>query len=214
MDVCRQWGTLSFFGQNVAVDGGQRFAWHRIGGDYSVVHRSGFTLFHGEYRVKQFGYSSAITNVTLVVATAVTGYLAEVNWHLPFVVYLLPLVSLLLVGYLKGDTGQPQKTEDTATVVPEESKRAIPGKYGIHVRHLLQLMLFYGVTTYVVLAVTFDLPFFDGGPSLLQRKFRIDDLLILPCHYGSGFLPGAYREVDGETHKVLQPFVHCSGFAF
>lgn len=115
--------------------------------------------FTGEYRVKQFGYSSAITNVTLVVATAVTGYLAEVNWHLPFVVYLLPLVSLLLVGYLKGDTGQPQKTEDTATVVPEESKRAIPGKYGIHVRHLLQLMLFYGVTTYVVLAVTFDLPF-------------------------------------------------------
>lgn len=143
----------------MAVDGGQRFAWHRFGGDYSVVHRSGFTLFHGEYRVKQFGYSSAITNVTLVVATAVTGYLAEVNWHLPFVVYLLPLVSLLLVGYLKGDTGQPQKTEDTATVVPEESKRAIPGKYGIHVRHLLQLMLFYGVTTYVVLAVTFDLPF-------------------------------------------------------
>ena len=115
--------------------------------------------FTGEYRVKQFGYSSAITNVTLVVATAVTGYLAEVNWHLPFVVYLLPLVSLLLVGYLKGDTGQPQIAEDTAAVVPEESKRAIPGKYGIHVRHLLQLMLFYGVTTYVVLAVTFDLPF-------------------------------------------------------
>ena len=115
--------------------------------------------FTGEYRVKQFGYSSAITNVTLVVATAVTGYLAEVNWHLPFVVYLLPLISLLLVGYLKGDTGQPQIAEDTATVVPEESKRAVPGKYGIHVRHLLQLMLFYGVTTYVVLAVTFDLPF-------------------------------------------------------
>ena len=107
----------------------------------------------------QFGYSSAITNVTLVVATAVTGYLAEVNWHLPFVVYLLPLVSLLLVGYLKGDTGQPQIAEDTAAVVPEESKRAVPGKYGIHIRHLLQLMLFYGVTTYIVLAVTFDLPF-------------------------------------------------------
>ena len=32
--------------------------------------------FTGEYRVKQFGYSSAITNVTLVVATEVTGYLA------------------------------------------------------------------------------------------------------------------------------------------
>ena len=29
--------------------------------------------FTGEYRVRQFGYSSAITNMTLVVATAVTG---------------------------------------------------------------------------------------------------------------------------------------------
>ena len=40
--------------------------------------------FTGEYRVRQFGYSSAITNMTLVVATAVTGYLAEVHWRLPF----------------------------------------------------------------------------------------------------------------------------------
>ena len=45
--------------------------------------------FTGEYRVKQFGYSSAITNVTLVVATAVTGYLAEVtgtclSWYICF----------------------------------------------------------------------------------------------------------------------------------
>ena len=71
---------------------------------------------------------------------------------MPFVVYLLPLVSLLLVGYLKGDTGQPQKTEDTATVVPEESKRAIPGKYGIHVRHLLSVDAgFMASLRYVVL---------------------------------------------------------------
>jgi len=54
--------------------------------------------FVGSYRVKQFGLSSAITNITLVVATAVTGYLAEVNWHLPFVVYLLPIISLVLLG--------------------------------------------------------------------------------------------------------------------
>jgi len=60
--------------------------------------------FTGEYRVRQFGYSSAITNMTLVVATAVTGYLAEVHWRLPFVVYLLPLVSLALSAYLQRDT--------------------------------------------------------------------------------------------------------------
>ena len=46
--------------------------------------------FVGSYRTKQFGYSSAITNITLVLATTLTGYLAEVNWHLPFLVYLFP----------------------------------------------------------------------------------------------------------------------------
>lgn len=53
-------------------------------------------FFIGKYRTKQFGLSSAITNVTLVLATILTGYLAEVNWHLPFAVYLLPLISIVL----------------------------------------------------------------------------------------------------------------------
>lgn len=127
--------------------------------------------FTGSYRVRQFGYSSAITNVTLVVATAVTGYLAEVNWHLPFVVYLLPLVSIILTIHLKDgghvggevsdalkDKPQPDNTSG-ATVTPVPCVGGISDKYGIHIRHLLQLMIFYGLTTYIVLIVTFNLPF-------------------------------------------------------
>ena len=60
--------------------------------------------FVGPYRVKQFGFSSAITNITLVVATAVTGYLAEVNWHLPFVVYLFPFL-MEEYHFSSGDSG-------------------------------------------------------------------------------------------------------------
>lgn len=115
--------------------------------------------FRGTYRVKQFGYSSAITNVTLVVATAVTGYLAEANWHLPFIVYLLPLVSLALSAYLKNDDGHVIEGTTTNTATIDEPVLKIPGKYGIHVPHLVQLMLFYGLITYVVLVVTFNLPF-------------------------------------------------------
>lgn len=111
--------------------------------------------FTGTYQVKQFGYSSAITNVTLVVATAVTGYLAEVNWHLPFLVYLLPLVAILLSSYLKsGDAGEITTSDAAKKEIP-----SISGKPGIHIRHLVQLMLFYGLTTYIVLIVTFNLPF-------------------------------------------------------
>ena len=146
--------------------------------------------FVGTYRVKQFGLSSAITNFTLVIATAVTGYLAEVSWHLPFLVFLLQLVSILLVGHLKEDrSGEAALTasssSDTATTtaanvatanaatvtVPEtssadDSKAArqaaidIGGsKYGIHIKHLIELMLFYGVITYIVIVVIFNMPF-------------------------------------------------------
>ena len=120
--------------------------------------------FTGPYRVKQFGFSSAITNFTLVIATAVTGYLAEVNWHLPFVVYLLPLVSLVLSVYLKrsmiSEEGaasiiNTEEKEADAPVDPEVAKY----KRGINVKYLLQVMLFYGLATYLVLIVTFNLPF-------------------------------------------------------
>lgn len=117
--------------------------------------------FVGAYRVKQFGLSSSITNFTLVIATAVTGYLAEESWHLPFIVYLLPLVSIMLIGHLK--TNRPESVSATSSQSIRAAELAAidtgGSKYGIHIRHLIQLMAFYGVTTYIVLAVIFNLPF-------------------------------------------------------
>ena len=90
--------------------------------------------FVGSYRVKQFGLSSAITNITLVVATAVTGYLAEVNWHLPFVVYLLPIISLVLSVYLQrsmASEGSTSLTNDKAPADKEEDVDTVQeGKLG------------------------------------------------------------------------------------
>ena len=121
--------------------------------------------FVGPYRVKQFGVSSAITNITLVVATAVTGYLAEVNWHLPFVVYLFPLVSLVLSVYLRrsmiSEEGSASITNDEKeeTGVPPIGPEVGKSKYGVNIKHLLQVMMFYGLSTYLALIVTFNLPF-------------------------------------------------------
>ncbi len=128
--------------------------------------------FVGTYRVKQFGLSSAITNVTLVIVTMITGYLAEINWHLPFLVYLLPLVSLVLSVYLKKSM---ESEKNAAAQQQQQQQQAVAGssgvaeavtdvelknsKSGIHVRHLVELMLFYGLVTYLVLIVTFNLPF-------------------------------------------------------
>ena len=58
-------------------------------------------VFTGKYRMKQMGIISAIGNVALVGATFVVGFLATKSWHLPFLVYLIPLVSLVLIPFLK-----------------------------------------------------------------------------------------------------------------
>lgn len=118
-------------------------------------------FFIGGFRTKQFGLSSAITNLTLVLATVLTGYLAEINWHLPFVVYLFPLVSLVLSFTLKKSI-----SPEPAAAVPPEIKVPEPdasdvayGRFGIQTNHLMQIMSFYGLITYLVLIVTFNLPF-------------------------------------------------------
>ena len=58
-------------------------------------------VFTGKYRTKQMGIISAIGNIALVGATFVVGFLAAKNWHRPFRVYLIPLVSLVLIPFLK-----------------------------------------------------------------------------------------------------------------
>lgn len=156
--------------------------------------------FVGTYRVKQFGLSSAITNFTLVIATAVTGYLAEVSWHLPFLVYLLPLISILLVGHLKtNQPGTEPVAADSGNSTPDQSAIDTGGsKYGIHTKHLLQLMLFYGVTTYIVLAVIFNLPFlmekhhFSSGDSGLMISLFF--LAIMAPGFGLDKIVGVLKE--------------------
>ena len=106
-------------------------------------------FFTGTYRTKQFGLSSAITNITLVLATVLTGYLAEVNWHLPFIVYLFPLISIVLSFYLKKNIspypGIGINTTSRRTERPADSSF---GKFGIQIPHLMQIMSFYGLATY------------------------------------------------------------------
>ena len=111
--------------------------------------------FTGDFRVRQLGYSSAINNLTLVGATALTGYVADINWHLSFLVYLLPGISLLLCTALR---------REGAAAEPEESDQY--KQTAINKRHLTVLTLFYFTITFASLVVTFDTAF-------LFEKYKI-----------------------------------------
>lgn len=100
--------------------------------------------FTGDRRIRQLGYSSAINNLTLVAATVVTGYLANVDWHLPFLVYTLPGAALVLALFLR----RHPAVAEPAQSIQLRNKR-------IDTRKLVGLMLFYFFITFAVLAIVY-----------------------------------------------------------
>lgn len=100
--------------------------------------------FAGDRRIRQLGYSSAVNNLTLVLATALSGYLAGIDWHLAFLVYTLPALSLLLTRFLRRQRPGGEAAE----------KKSIRST-GIERRRLVRLMALYFFLTYAVLAITY-----------------------------------------------------------
>lgn len=56
--------------------------------------------FAGPERARTLGWKSGLSNVTVIFATIFVGWMAEISWHLSFLVYLLPLIPLALIPFM------------------------------------------------------------------------------------------------------------------
>lgn len=102
-------------------------------------------FFIGKYRMRQLGIKSGIANMSLVIATLVVGWLGSKNWHLPFVVYLLPLIPLLFMPFLRGDKSKVAKVEEPIGTLDRNK--------------LLGLVFQYGFITFIVSVISYYFPF-------------------------------------------------------
>ena len=120
------------------------------GAGIAVPYSTGLVVryFTGDARVQQLGVSSAVNNLSLVVATAVVGWIAAKDWHFAFMVYLLPAVSLVMLLALRNAKSAPE---------PMESDQLRQSK--IHWRRLVGLSVLYFVITFTTLVITFYLSF-------------------------------------------------------
>ena len=127
-----------------------------IGAGIVVPYSTGLVVryFTGNSRVQQLGISSAVNNLSLVVATAVVGWIATKDWHLAFSVYLLPAVALVMLFALRNTKSAPE---------PEESDQL--RQSAINWWRLTGLSVLYFVITFTTLVITFYLSF-------LLEKYR------------------------------------------
>ena len=127
-----------------------------IGAGVAVPYSTGLVVryFTGDSRVRQLGISSAVNNLSLVLATAVVGWIATRDWHMAFIVYLLPAVSMIMLLALRNTKAAPE---------PKESDQMRQTK--ISWMRLTGLSLLYFVITFTTLVITFYLSF-------LLEKYR------------------------------------------
>lgn len=56
--------------------------------------------FKGSARATTLGLKSGLSNVTVIFATLFVGWVAEIQWHLAFIVYMIPLIPLVLIPFM------------------------------------------------------------------------------------------------------------------
>ena len=153
--------------------------------------------FVGKYRMQQLGIKSGISNVALVLATFVVGWLNHGNWHTPFLVYLIPAVPLALMIFVRNRNPQASVKHNSAPPgagSPPAAKAArgaapLPGEKvrgGFILDRIAGLVGIYAFTTYAVTIISYYLPF------LIQEDNLSSDITgtVTALFYLAVFLPG------------------------
>ena len=109
-------------------------------------------LFDGTQRTKQYGYLSSISTIAMIAATIGVGYVGEFNWRIPFAIYLLPIIPIILTPVLKNYVVvKPPQVVKTAPKVNVYKQIKVP--------QLIKFMLFTGTMGFLTIVVSIDLPF-------------------------------------------------------
>lgn len=120
-------------------------------------------MFAGKQRQQQYGNASAMVNVGLMIGVIATGYMAKIDWRLPFVIYLLPIFPLLFSGSIKKYIKEPKdRHEASAAIGMNETpspKKSMSYSQSVNIPALIKYCLFYFVITLVIGAISNYIPY-------------------------------------------------------
>ncbi|MCH5219775.1 MAG: MFS transporter [Muribaculaceae bacterium] len=116
-------------------------------------------MFGGKKRTAQYGYTSATLNLVLMGCTIATGYLAKIDWHLPFLIYLLPIIPLFFAKKFKKYITDPTQIRKTDAAANNGQKVHYKFSQQVNIGMLVRYCIFYFVITFVIAAISLYLPF-------------------------------------------------------
>lgn len=164
--------------------------------------------FVGKARTKELGMKSSLSNFTVIFATLFVGWVAAYNWHLAFIVYLVPIIPLCLIpfmrqGYIeknKIDVPGPPFTplKEPATTDAEHQQAEANGRKPTGVNFhfagktlfilLAGVMFVYFLSTYCTEVVSYYLPFTMKHYSLSTADVGVATAMFFAAATVSGFL--------------------------
>lgn len=116
-------------------------------------------LFGGNKRTEQYGYTSAVLNMVLMFSVIATGYLAKINWRLPFMIYLLPFIPLFFAAKFKKYIKEPQDIRNNDASVKGVKKVHYKFSQQVNMPMLVRYCIYYFFITLVIAAISLYVPF-------------------------------------------------------
>lgn len=166
--------------------------------------------FSGKARTRQLGMKSSLSNFTVIFATLFVGWMASIQWHLSFIVYMIPIIPLCLIPFMTNKyisshsiSGTPSPAANatkTATTATKPKFIAFPGKTAIMM--LFCLMGLYFIMTYGTEVVSYYLPFSMEHYHLSTGDVGVATAMFFLAATVSGFL--LTRIIDFFQKKTMQ----------
>lgn len=177
--------------------------------------------FVGKARTKELGMKSSLSNFTVIFATLFVGWMAAINWHLSFIVYMVPIIPLCLIpfmtdGFIRKNTilssqppyaphAEPVSTSVEKNAAPTAKKPTTPNFHfsgKMAVKLLFGIMVFYFLITYGTEVVSYYLPFSMEHYKLSTGDVGVATAMFFAAATVSGFL--LTRIISRLKHHTVQ----------
>lgn len=167
--------------------------------------------FVGAQRANALGKKSGLSNFAVILGTLFVGWIAEINWHLAFIIYLVPLVPLALIPFMstsflgkhrvvsQSNQSDAKPTQGNIKVhLPSFQKGTVnyPRTIGIL---MLGLTLLYIAMTYGSIVVSYYVPFTMQDFGLDSSSAGVATAMYYLSAFMAGFSLPAIKRILGAS---------------